>query len=136
MAKQQVTKRKPTGLLDYLSLAVTTFGVGYLPLMPGTFGSLVAVGFYAVLANTFAKFRYTPSVESPQFMVAAIHAAILIAFLLLILLGIWAASRSIELLGDTDAPQAVVDEVLNLFRGIKHQRGAYLLQVCPRPNHP
>src|SRR5262245_46502638 len=112
MAKEQVEKRKPGGVLDYLSLAVTTFGVGYLPLMPGTYGSLVAVGFYALLANIFSQFRYTPSLESPQFMVAAIHAVILIAFLLFILLGIWAASRSVELLGNTDAPQAVVDEVI------------------------
>ena len=26
---------------DYLALAIATFGVGYLPLIPGTFGSLV-----------------------------------------------------------------------------------------------
>jgi phosphatidylglycerophosphatase A len=111
MAKQHVTKRKPNGLLDYLSLGLTTFGVGYLPLAPGTYGSLVAVGFYALLANMFRPYRYAPSPQ-PEFLVAAIHAVILIAFLLFILIGIWAASRSVELLGNTDAPQAVVDEVI------------------------
>jgi phosphatidylglycerophosphatase A len=45
-------------------------------------------------------------------MVAAIHAVILIAFLVFILLGIWAAGRAIELLGDADPKQAVVDEVI------------------------
>jgi phosphatidylglycerophosphatase A len=49
---------------------------------------------------------------SPEFFVAAIHAVILVTFLLFILAGIWAAGRSIELLGNTDAPQAVVDEVI------------------------
>ncbi|MEO8041916.1 MAG: phosphatidylglycerophosphatase A [Acidobacteriota bacterium] len=112
MAKSSVEKRKPQGLLDYVSLAVTTFGVGYLPLAPGTYGSLVAVGFYVVLASVFASFRYSASPSSPEAIVAAIHAVILVTFLLFILLGIWAASRSVELLGNTDAPEAVVDEVI------------------------
>ena len=94
MAKSSVEKRKPEGILDYVSLAVTTFGVGYLPLAPGTYGSLVAVGFYALLASSFASFRYSTSPNSPEAIVAAIHAVILVAFLLFILLGIWAASRS------------------------------------------
>lgn len=112
MAKQQVEKRKPQGALDYLSLAVTTFGVGYFPLMPGTYGSLVAVGFYSLLASTFSAFRYSANPSSPELIVATIHSIILVAFLLFILLGIWAAGRSVELLGNTDAPEAVVDEVI------------------------
>ena len=35
---------KPKTPLDYFALAVTTFGVGYLPLAPGTYGSAVAGG--------------------------------------------------------------------------------------------
>jgi phosphatidylglycerophosphatase A len=112
MAKQEVEKRAPNGVLDYISLAITTFGVGYLPLAPGTWGSLLAVGFYAILASSFRSVRYTANPESPESLVAAIHAIILVAFLLFILVGIWAASRSIELLGNSDASQAVVDEVI------------------------
>ena len=110
--KSEVEKRKPDGVLDYVSLAVTTFGVGYLPLAPGTWGSLVAVGFYAVLASSFSTARYGANLQSPESLVATIHAIILVAFLLFILVGIWAAGRSIELLGNSDAPQAVVDEVI------------------------
>ncbi len=112
MAKSSVEKRKPEGILDYVSLAITTFGVGYLPLAPGTYGSLVAVGFYAALASSFSSFRYSASLRSPESIVATIHAIILVAFLIFILLGIWAASRSVDLLGNTDAPEAVVDEVI------------------------
>ena len=112
MSKQKVEKRKPTGPLDYISLVITTFGVGYLPLAPGTYGSMVGVAIYSVLASTFAAFRYSAAPASPEAIVATIHAVILIAFLLFILLGIWAASRSVELLGNTDAPEAVVDEVI------------------------
>jgi len=110
--KSKVEKRSPSGVLDYTSLAVTTFGVGYLPLAPGTWGSLVAVGFYAVLASSFSAVRYSANPQSPESLVAAIHAIILVAFLLFILLGVWASSRSIELLGNSDASQAVVDEVI------------------------
>ena len=112
MAKDTVEKRKPEGSLDYLSLGITTFGVGYIPGAPGTYGSLLAVAFYAALSNLFGSYRYSPSATPPEFMVAAIHAIILLTFLLFILLGIWAAGRSVELLGNTDAPQAVVDEVI------------------------
>jgi len=110
--KSEVEKRNPAGVLDYISLAITTFGVGYLPLAPGTWGSLVAVGFYALLASTFSTVRYGASLQSPESFVVTIHAVILVAFLLFILVGIWAASRSIELLGNSDASQAVVDEVI------------------------
>jgi hypothetical protein len=44
-------KSKPKTSLDYFALAVTTFGVGYLPLMPGTYGSAVGVGIYLLFAN-------------------------------------------------------------------------------------
>ncbi len=110
--KTEIERRKPEGLLDYGALAVTTLGVGYLPLMPGTFGSLLGIGVYVTLANVFRSFRYSADLDSPELLVAAVHAVILISFLLFCLLGIWAAGRSIELLGNTDAPQAVIDEVI------------------------
>lgn len=112
MAKGKVEKRKPEGFLDYLSLVVATCGVGYFPIAPGTWGSMVAVAFYALLANVFGSFRYSAKLESPEFTVAAIHAVILIALLAYMLLGIWSATRSIPLLGDSDASEAVIDEVI------------------------
>lgn len=110
--KSPVDKRKPNGPLDYLSLAITTFGVGYLPFAPGTWGSMVAVGFYAFLAWLFGSFRYTASFAEPEATVAAIHAVILIVFLLFTLFGVWAAGRATELLGDSDPSAAVIDEVI------------------------
>ena len=112
MAKDQVEKRKPNSVVDYTSLALTTFGVGYLPLAPGTWGSLLAIAFYAALSNLFGYYRYTPSLAPPEANVAAIHAVVMVAFALFVFVGIWAASRSIELLGNTDSPHAVVDEVI------------------------
>jgi len=110
--KSDIKRRKPEGIKDYLALAVTTVGVGYLPLAPGTWGSLVAVLIYTVLASAFSSYRYAPSITDPQFLVAAIHAVILMIFLLFSLLGVWAAGRATELLGNSDPSEAVVDEVI------------------------
>jgi phosphatidylglycerophosphatase A len=110
--KSTVEKRKPNGFLDYFSLAVTTFGVGYLPLAPGTWGSIIAVAFYIALSNSFATYRYSAGFLPPEGPAAALHAALMIALILFVLLGMWAANRSVDLLGNTDAPQAVVDEVM------------------------
>ena len=36
--------------MDFFSLAITTFGVGYLPVAPGTYGSVVGVAIYLIVA--------------------------------------------------------------------------------------
>lgn len=110
--KQAVKKRNPSSTLDYVALGVTTCGVGYIPGMPGTYGSLIGVGIYVLAANVFRSLRYGAELASPEHLVATLHAIILIALLLFCLLGVWSAGRSVELLGNSDAPQAVVDEVM------------------------
>jgi len=85
---------KPT---DYLALAVSTFGVGYLPLMPGTYGSLVAVGIFLGFTQ-LAKGN-------------ALVALVLVSIVAVTLAGIWAASRTEELSGRKDPGKVVVDEV-------------------------
>ena len=79
---------------DVLALSIATCGVGYLPLMPGTFGSLVGVGIFLLLAR-----------------VAAASLWVLIAILAFTFAGIWAASRTEALSGRKDPGKVVVDEV-------------------------
>jgi phosphatidylglycerophosphatase A len=100
--------------LDYFALSVTTFGVGYLPLAPGTWGSMVGVGIYLLLGwlEGFASPGQRTGGWSEEQLKAWIHAGNLIAFLLLCLLGIWAASRATKLFKHKDPSQAVVDEVI------------------------
>lgn len=99
---------------DYISLAVTTFGVGYLPLAPGTWGSIVGVLIYLLFgwfeSNISTSFAAKGWTEAQ--ITAWIHAGNLIIFLLFCLLGIWAANRSTVLFKDKDPSQAVVDEVI------------------------
>jgi phosphatidylglycerophosphatase A len=87
------------GLLDYLALAIATFGVGFIPIAPGTWGSLVGVGIYLLLRTRaisgFLEFDFT----------------LILAIQVITLSGIWAASRTERLTGRKDPGKVVVDEV-------------------------
>jgi phosphatidylglycerophosphatase A len=101
--KAKVEKREPKGLLDYVALAFTTCGVGYIPGAPGTYGSAVGVAIYLVVTDAVSP----SGMSSPQ-----VHALLSVALIAYCLLGIWAADRSISLLGNSDPSEAVVDEVM------------------------
>ena len=76
--------------LDYAALAIATFGVGFLPLIPGTFGSMVGAGIFLLL----------PSWQVQLAFIAVIT-----------VLGVWAASQVERILGVKDPGKVVVDEV-------------------------
>ena len=99
VAVREVVDQKPSrGPADYLALAIATVGVGYLPVAPGTWGSLVGLGIYFLLRV---------SVENN-----ALFAIVLLAAILLITIsGIWAASQTERLSGRKDPGKVVVDEV-------------------------
>ena len=83
---------KPT---DYLALSIATCGVGYLPLAPGTFGSLAGVGIFWLLVRANAA---NPPV-------------IIVAILAVTFAGIWAGSRVEQASGRKDPGKVVIDEV-------------------------
>jgi phosphatidylglycerophosphatase A len=87
------------GPLDYIALAIATFGVGFIPIAPGTWGSLVAVGIYLLLRTStlgeFLGFEFT----------------LIVALQVITLSGIWAASRTERITGRKDPGKVVVDEV-------------------------
>ncbi|MFN2500031.1 MAG: phosphatidylglycerophosphatase A [Pyrinomonadaceae bacterium] len=99
---------------DYFALAIATCGVGYLPLAPGTWGSLVGVGLYVILRrpalSLYAGFgqRQGLILLNPQIGFLAIE---LVIILILTLLGIWGASRVERLLQVKDPGKVVIDEV-------------------------
>lgn len=87
----------PWSARDYFALSIATFGVGYLPLMPGTFGSLASVGIFLLFT---------------QFLTGNALVVVVLLFTLTVTFsGIWAASRTEELFGRKDPGKVVVDEV-------------------------
>jgi phosphatidylglycerophosphatase A len=89
--------RTPWKASDYLALSIATCGVGYLPLIPGTFGSMLGVGLFLLLTQI-------ASGATQVALVAVSVVAIAVS-------GIWAASRTEELAGKKDPGKVVVDEV-------------------------
>jgi len=79
---------------DYLALAIATCGVGYMPLAPGTFGSLLGVAIFLGLTR-----------------VAGGAILLIVAILTFIFAGIWAGTRTEEISGGKDPGKVVVDEV-------------------------
>jgi phosphatidylglycerophosphatase A len=106
--KQPIEQRKASGIVDYIALALTTFGVGYIPGAPGTYGSIIGVAIYLGVS----WFETHAGRHNPEFAAAfhyAVNAILLGAFCLI---GIWASSRSEAIFGNGDPSQAVVDEVM------------------------
>jgi phosphatidylglycerophosphatase A len=92
---------------DILALAIATCGVGYLPLAPGTWGSLLAVFFYLILHRVwFPDSGIPPGVHVSSFLL--VQFAIILT---VTVVGTWAASRTERVLRIKDPRKVVVDEV-------------------------
>jgi phosphatidylglycerophosphatase A len=98
------TKRSPK---DHLALAIATCGVGYLPLAPGTWGSLIAVVFYLFLHRQWFPVAYLP----PGSYVRGFVTIQLLIVIAVTIVGTWAASRTERITGRKDPGKVVVDEV-------------------------
>lgn len=112
--KTKVEKRKPDGIVDYVALFLTTWVVGYGPVAPGTWGSMVGVVIYVGVALAETKLsvyllEHGFRLEQASAFAWAANAVLLTAFCLL---GIWASGRTIPFLGNLDPSEAVVDEVM------------------------
>jgi phosphatidylglycerophosphatase A len=83
-----VRKRVALGL-------ATTLGVGYVPIAPGTFGSLAGLALWAVLP------------ASPALQATVIAAVFVV--------GSWSAGVAEEHFSRTDPSQVVIDEVLGML---------------------
>lgn len=114
IAASEVPARKRRSTSDYLALAIATCGVGYLPIAPGTLGSLVGVALYlgvwgwlyrVLEANAVRGRLNLLYIFSPQW------AAMLLLIFLVTMTGVWAASRAEKLLQRKDPSLVVIDEV-------------------------
>jgi phosphatidylglycerophosphatase A len=100
---------------DYLSLALATCGVGYLPLAPGTWGSMVGLMLYVLLRAACLRFLVTSASSrgviigpASELLYKTLSVAVIIC---VTAAGVWAATRAEKLLGRKDPGAVVVDEV-------------------------
>lgn len=79
----------------------TGFGVGYLPKMPGTYGSMVGVGLWALI------YRYVGAWHAMPLQIIAVIAFCLVS--------IWISARAEKIFGEHDSPKIVIDEIAGIF---------------------
>jgi phosphatidylglycerophosphatase A len=119
LANAGVAARSPThSAKDYLALTIATCGVGYLPLAPGTWGSLVGVGLYLLVRGAAMKVFFRLG-ASHGFNLLQVYYGVLafelVIILVVALVGIWAASRTEKLAEKKDPGKVVIDEVVGQF---------------------
>jgi phosphatidylglycerophosphatase A len=103
---------------DYLALAIATCGVGYIPLAPGTFGSVVGIGLWASVRGCVLAMLWPLAGRNNLNLLHISYgliAAQLICVVVVTLVGTWAASRVERLHGAKDPQKVVVDEVAGQF---------------------
>ncbi|HEY6231388.1 MAG TPA: phosphatidylglycerophosphatase A [Pyrinomonadaceae bacterium] len=100
--------RTPHSVKSYLALSIATCGVGYLPLAPGTWGSLLAVAVFWYARAFWAGGSIDHAATEPEvfFVYVLLPAIMVITFA-----GIWAASRTERVLKIKDPGKVVIDEV-------------------------
>lgn len=99
---------------DYLALALATWGVGYMPVAPGTFGSAIGVGLYLLLrsATTWIVYLVVPNYHLTYESVESFRVALmLVAIICVTAAGIWAATRAEKLFERKDPGRVIVDEI-------------------------
>lgn len=99
---------------DISAIAVSTFGVGYLPIAPGTWGSIVGVAIYLgvyLLEFNLGIYLLHHGWKGPQIL-AWLYSANLVLFTIFCLAGIRAAGRAAKAFDQKDPSRVVVDEVM------------------------
>jgi phosphatidylglycerophosphatase A len=98
---------------NYLALALSTWGVGYIPGAPGTFGSAVGVGIYLLVGAASGEVLASGAAKgwNPELLASLRMTFMLMLVTLVTSVGVWAASRTEKLLGRKDPGIVVVDEV-------------------------
>jgi phosphatidylglycerophosphatase A len=99
---------------DYLALAFSTWGVGFIPFAPGTLGAAVGLGLYLLLrAGTLRiVYSFVHGYSLTYELVESFRVALMLGVIMLVTaLGIWAASRAEKILARKDPGLVVVDEV-------------------------
>ena len=97
---------------DYVALVIATCGVGYMPIAPGTWGSVVGVGIYVLLRQASLALFQLVEPKGIGLPIENLFIALELTVILLItLIGIWAASRVERMEQKKDPGKVVIDEV-------------------------
>jgi len=108
------------GLADWFAVIIATgFGAGFIPLGPGTWGSIVGL----LIAYGLIEIFGSDALSLQNILIAAslVSAA----------LGLWASDRAEKVFDRKDASQIVVDEVCGQIISFVFI-APYLVRICPQ----
>ena len=103
---------------DYVALAIATCGVGYLPLAPGTWGSLVGIAVYAAVRGAAIQLFFQPGIRAEVNLLPVYYGVLLVELLFAVaicLIGTWAASQTERFSKTKDPGIVVIDEVAGQY---------------------
>jgi phosphatidylglycerophosphatase A len=118
VVEESVPRKNPRSLQDYVALAIATCGVGNLPLAPGTWGSLVGIAIYLLVRGALLKLFFdaaSPNVNTFDQVQYAVVAFGLLAIVVIVAAGVWAASQTEKFSGKKDPGKVVIDEVAGQY---------------------
>jgi len=118
-AASLATPHKP-----HIAMAIaTSLGLGYIPLAPGTWGSLAGIVIYGLLVQRWPLVTFSGKI-SPANVIGG-HAAVAAAVaIVLAIVGVWAADRTAKFVQREDPGCVVIDEVSGQFL-------TYLVALAP-----
>lgn len=100
------------GLAVRLAIWLATgFGIGRIPLAPGTCGSALALGLHALLAMLAARLGFAGQAANSVPMPVKLYLLQGTAILIVAGLGVWAAGRAADYLQQRDPKTVVIDEI-------------------------
>ncbi len=100
---------------DYLALGIASCGgVGYIPIVPATWGSLFGVGIYLLAQKASEQFTvWADGQQISALLLESTRASVtLVCLIFLFLIGTWSATRVEKLTGKKDPGLVVIDEVV------------------------
>lgn len=117
LKSKEIMSSSKENLGNFISLAIATCGVGYIPLIPGTIASAAAALAYFFIAS--AETNLLDSLVKNGYektkIILWFNAINSLCFLCLCILGIWAAGKAAKIFETKDPKQVVIDEVIGQF---------------------
>lgn len=100
--------------LDNIAFAIATCGIGYMPFVPATWGSLIGVGVYLLAQKASESFAvWVDERHLTIVLMESSRASFTLVFLIILfLIGVWAATRVEKLTGEKDPRIVVIDEIV------------------------
>ena len=99
--------------LDKLAIAIATFfGVGYIPIIPATWGSAATVAAFVVFREVYARIIPATSRTTGDLFSLAVSASVVFFLIGLFLIAVWSATRVVAITGNKDPRIVVIDEVV------------------------